>query len=94
MLFLLYTLVYLGHLAPLLGVGLAAFGLLSPAWAAAMLGSKFIVDLALFCAALSEERRGLVRAFLAEEGMLFLHFMTVPFTLLVAPRIRWKGRTH
>jgi hypothetical protein len=59
-----------------------------------MVIAKCAVDFALFREALAPERRGLLRALLAEEAFLALYFSTVPLTLILLPRIRWKGRSH
>jgi cellulose synthase/poly-beta-1,6-N-acetylglucosamine synthase-like glycosyltransferase len=93
-LFALYALTYFGQVAPALAAGLAVAGLVQPLAAAAMIGSKLAVDYALFYLALEPGRRTLLRAFPHVEGLLLLYFTTVPFTLVAAPRIRWKGRTH
>jgi cellulose synthase/poly-beta-1,6-N-acetylglucosamine synthase-like glycosyltransferase len=94
MLFGLYALVYFGTLAPLAAIVMAAAGLFPPLAAGAMVLAKCAVDFALFRAALPPERRGLLRALFAEEAFLALYFSTVPLTLVLLPRIRWKGRAH
>ena len=85
-----YALAHLAHLVPLLGL------LLAPAAGAAALAVKLGAD-ALHLAAV--RRRGgagplRLGPFLRFEVFLFAYMTTLPLTLLLAPRIRWKGRTH
>jgi cellulose synthase/poly-beta-1,6-N-acetylglucosamine synthase-like glycosyltransferase len=94
MLFALYALTYFGQLAPVVAIVGAVTGLLPALGGAAVVASKLIADFVLFRSALEPERRWLLRAFLAAEGWLALYFTTIPPTLLAAPRIEWKGRTH
>jgi cellulose synthase/poly-beta-1,6-N-acetylglucosamine synthase-like glycosyltransferase len=94
MLFALYALTYFGQLAPVVAIVGAVTGLLPALGGAAVVASKLIADFVLFRSALAPERRWLLRAFLAAEGWLALYFTTIPPTLLAAPRIEWKGRTH
>jgi hypothetical protein len=90
----LYTATHLGHVAPLVALGLGVAGAAPLALAPALLLAKLGVDYALFRAALGGPDRRLLRAFPAAEGLLFLYFSTLPVALALAPRIRWKGRTH
>ncbi len=94
MLFALYALVYFGTLAPLVAMGMAFAGLFPLAGAGALVVAKCLVDLVLFRSALPPEQRGQLRALLAVEGFLTLYFSTVPLTILLLPRINWKGRSH
>ena len=90
----LYTATHLGHLAPLVALALAAAGVVPVALAVGLLAAKVGIDVALFVAAWGPGERGPLRGLAAGEALLFLYFSTLPLALLVAPRIRWKGRVH
>lgn len=94
MLFAFYALTYFGQLAPLAAALGAIAGAVPLAGVAAVTALKLAGDYAVFRAALAPERRWLLRGFIAAECWLILYFTTIPPTLLVAPRINWKGRTH
>ncbi|MEL6614709.1 MAG: glycosyltransferase, partial [Bacteroidota bacterium] len=85
-----YTLAHLAHLVPLLGLVLA------PAVGAGVLAVKAGADAAHLSAVLRRSQAEPLRLgpFLLFEGFLFLYMCTLPLALLLAPRIRWKGRTH
>jgi len=93
-LFGLYSLIHLAHLALIVAAGLAVAGLFPPAAFVAMLAAKFGADCLLFRAALPDDRRWLLRSTLAAEGLILLYFSTLPLSLVLAPVIRWKGRRH
>lgn len=85
-----YTLAHLAHLIPVVGLALA------PAIGAGVLAVKIGVDALHLSAVLRRSQAGRLRLgpFLLFEGFLFLYMCTLPLALLLAPRIRWKGRTH
>jgi 1,2-diacylglycerol 3-beta-glucosyltransferase len=89
-----YVVTYLGHLAVLAALGLAAAGAVPPGLPAALLAAKLGADYGLLRAALAPPKRRLLRAFPAAAALLFLYATTLPLALLLAPRVRWKGRTH
>ena len=85
-----YALAHLAHVVPLLGLALA------PAAGLVALAVKLGADALLLSAVTSRIEGDQLRAgsFLAFEGFLFLYMTTLPLALLLAPKIRWKGRTH
>ena len=85
-----YTLAHLAHLAPLVGLVLA------PLAGLGALAVKLGADALFLRGVLRRASAGPLRPrpFLLFEGFLFLYMSTLPLALLLAPRIRWKGRTH
>ncbi|HET6568148.1 MAG TPA: glycosyltransferase [Rhodothermales bacterium] len=84
----LYTAVFLAH--ALLTLGL----FFTPLLAVILILLKCGADLAVIAVAMRRLRqRGLLRSFPLFECFLFAYVLAMPFALLLAPRIHWKGRT-
>jgi cellulose synthase/poly-beta-1,6-N-acetylglucosamine synthase-like glycosyltransferase len=85
-----YTLAHLAHLVPLLGL------VLSPLAGLGALAVKLGADALHLRVVLNRAGGGRLRprAFIQFEAFLFLYMSTLPVALLLAPRIRWKGRMH
>jgi hypothetical protein len=82
-----YVVAHLAHLLPL--VALVA----APPYGLAAIAAKAGADAALLGAALRHgEQRGLLRVFAFFEAALFAYMATLPATVALLPRIRWKGR--
>lgn len=85
-----YILAHLAHLVPLIGL------IVTPGAGLAALAAKMGADALLVGAVLrrgSGARLG-IWSFLVFEAWLFAYMTTLPLALLLAPRIRWKGRVH
>lgn len=85
-----YVLAHLAHLLPLAGL------LLAPQAALVTLAVKLGADAALVSSVRKRVGAEKLRPlpFALFEGFLFLYMTTLPLALLLAPRIRWKGRVH
>ena len=85
-----YVLAHVAHLVPLVGLALA------PLAGLGALAVKLGADALHLRAVLAKGGAGPLRLapFLLFEGFLFLYMATLPAALLLAPRIRWKGRRH
>lgn len=85
-----YVLAHLAHLVPLLAL------VVTPAAGLAALAVKMGADALHLRTVLRRGGGGRlsVGAFLLFEAWLFAYMSTLPLALLLAPRIRWKGRLH
>ena len=85
-----YVLAHLAHLIPLLALAVA------PLAGLGALAVKMGADALHLRAVLRRGGGGRLsaRAFLLFEAWLFAYMSTLPLALLLAPRIRWKGRLH
>ncbi len=83
-----YVLAHLAHLLPLVGL------VVIPGPALLVLGIKVSADLALVLSATDEDARRALRAFPAWQAYLFGYAITLPYILLLQPRIDWKDRRH
>ena len=85
-----YVLAYLAHAVPLVGLVLA------PAAGLIALVVKTGADAFHLSAVLRRSGAGSLRPgpFLLFEAWVFFYMSTLPIALLLAPRIRWKGRMH
>lgn len=85
-----YVLAHLAHLIPLVALAV------SPVAGVASLAVKLGADALHLGAGLRRSSGGKLRLgpFLLFEAWLFSYLTTLPVALLLAPRIRWKGRVH
>ena len=85
--YLFYALVYATHAAVVVALVIA------PPWGVAALLTKIAADaLVVHVGGRRIGQRHLRAAFLAFELYLFLYVLALPVLLLLAPRIRWRGR--
>ena len=88
-----YALLHLVHLLPLVGLVVA------PGAAALALALKVSADVAFLTAVVRscgepQPFRAVARDALVFEAFLFTYMVTLPWALLLRPRIEWKGRRH
>lgn len=87
--YLVYALVWLTHVAVLMGCVMA------PVAGLGALGVKAAADALLLKVGTAElQQRGLWPAFPAFELYIFGYLIALPITLLMQPRITWRGRRY